>query len=170
MNTNQINAVLIKLENDNRAHALRELSDLQHSVKTQKYSNVPTYAMSRTKFEDKTTNGLTTCVLRWLQLNEHYCSRIQSQGQYNQTLGRFIKSTVRRGIGDIMAVIAGRTIMIEIKTGRDKLSLDQIKTRQEVENSGGVYLEVRDFATFLKWYRNHTELTGSSPNKTNENG
>ena len=138
----------------------KELTDLALRELRRKYPNVPEYALPKKKVSDTTANGLTKSILTWLTLNGHYCSRIQSQGQFNPTLKRWTKSTVRRGIGDVMAIINGRTIMIEVKAGRDKLSKYQERTRKEVERSGGVYIMVRTFDEFMNWYKNKTS---SSP-------
>jgi hypothetical protein len=132
--------------------ALLQLSEMDFEAKARKYPSVPSHCLPRTKFTDKTANGLTKAVLQFLALKGHYASRIQSQGQYNEKLGRWTSSTVRRGIGDIMAVINGRSIMIEIKVGRDIQSEHQKKTQGEVEASGGVYLIVRSFSEFMDWY------------------
>ena len=121
-------------------------------AKTKKYPSVPAHCIPQTKFTDKTANGLTKAVIHFLSLKGHYASRTQSQGQYNERLGRWTHSTVRRGIGDIMTVIKGRTVMIEIKVGRDVQSEHQKQTQKEVEASGGVYLIVRSFEGFMEWY------------------
>jgi hypothetical protein len=132
--------------------ALAVLQEFDYSAKLALYKNVPSHAVSRTKFSDKTSNGLTQCIVKWLTLKGHYCSRIQSQGQYNPTLGRWTKSNVRRGIGDITAIINGRSVMIEVKVGKDKQSEAQVKTQNEVELSGGLYFIAKDFETFYNWY------------------
>jgi hypothetical protein len=137
--------------------AIQILKERAMKSKRENYPNVPPHDLPDTKFNDTTSNGLTSCVISWLTLNKHYCSRIQSQGQWNQKLGMFTKSTVRKGIADIMAVIEGRTVMIEIKIGRDKLSEAQIKTKHDVEKSGGHYMVVKDFDSFLQQYKQLTD-------------
>lgn len=133
--------------------ALQELTARAQTHKKEKYPNVPAHALAGSRFDDLTANGLTHCIITWLNIHGHYCSRIQSQGQWRGSLNRFTKSTVRKGIGDIMAVINGKTVMIEVKIGRDKLSAAQIKTKEDVEKSGGVYLIAKDFASFLNEYK-----------------
>lgn len=152
LSRNQINKAITAVE-CNRTSAVKQLQELDYQTKKAKYSNVPDYAISAGKFEDSSTNGLTECVIRWLQLNGHYCTRIQSQGQWNTKLGRFTKSTVKRGIGDIMAIVKSQTLMIEIKTGSDRQSHFQKETENEVLESGGIYLIVRNFAAFLNFYK-----------------
>ena len=129
-----------------------ELIDLDLSAKRVKYKNVPEYALPKLKLKTS-TNGLTQSIIKWLELNGHYCSRIQSQGQYNPTLGRWTKSTTKRGIGDVIAIINGQTVMIEIKTGTDRQSELQKQTQKEVEASGGVYFIAHSFDVFLNFYK-----------------
>lgn len=148
---------------------LQILSELDLKAKQEKYQSVPAYALGLTKFNDSTTNGLTMCVLKWLTLKGHYCSRIQSQGQYNPTLKMWTKSNVKRGIGDILTIINGKTIMIEIKVKKDRQSQYQKDTQIEVQQSGGTYLIVRDFESFYTWYQDFTSRLMSDP-ETVENG
>jgi hypothetical protein len=133
---------------------LQILSKLDHADRRKKYPNIPDHALPSNKFSDGTANGLTAAVIRYLTLEGHYCSRIQSQGQYRASVGRWTKSTVKRGIGDLIAIINGKTIMIEIKVKRDQQSTYQKQTQIEVEQSGGTYLIVRDFDSFYNWYTN----------------
>jgi hypothetical protein len=133
--------------------ALQELTEKVMEVKRAKYSSVPSHAIARTNFEDKSTNGLTHCVLTWLTIHSHYVSRIQSQGQYRESIGRFTRSTTRRGIGDLFAVVNGKTLMIEIKAGKDRLSKFQIQTQKDIEASGAHYWVIRSFEEFLKQYK-----------------
>jgi hypothetical protein len=144
--------------------ALKALSDLDLQAKKDRYKAVPPHALPKAKFTDKNANGLTKAILSWLTLNGHYASRIQSQGQYNHKLKRWTKSTVKRGIGDVMAVIAGRSIMIEVKTGKDRQSVWQKKTQEEVNRSGGLYFIAKDFDSFMVFYKGLEQ--GSSPTKT----
>jgi hypothetical protein len=137
--------------------AIQQLIEMEQQAQRKKYPSVPEHARCKTKHTEATANGLTKAIITWLTLNGHYSSRIQSQGQWNQKLARFTKSTVRKGIGDVMAVIEGRTIMIEVKIGKDKLSEAQIKTKGDVEKSGGYYMVVKDFDQFMTEYKQLTD-------------
>jgi hypothetical protein len=135
---------------------MNELIELDIKVKREKYKNVPEFALPKMKLKTSTANGLTQSIIKWLELNGHYCSRIQSQGQYNPTLGQWTKSTVKRGIGDLMTVINGKSVMIEIKIGKDRQSEWQRSTQKEVEASGGLYFIAKDFDSFLTFYKSIT--------------
>ena len=133
--------------------ALQRLAALDLEAKQQKYPGVPPAYIPKTKFEDKTANGLTKCVTRWIELHGGYAPRIQSQGQYNERLGRWTKGTTRKGTADVHAVYHGQHLSIEIKVGRDKQSTAQQKTAQLVEQAGGCYYIARTFEGFLHWFR-----------------
>lgn len=98
------------------------------------------------------TNALTNSIIQFLQLKGHFVSRIQSQGQYHPKRGMWIKSKVRRGIGDIIACIDGQFWMIEIKTGKDRQSVYQKEVEKDVKKAGGKYIIVRAFGEFLGLY------------------
>lgn len=151
-------------------NALKILQQKDYNAKRDLYQNVPQYAVPNSKFDDSTANGLTRCILTWLNLHGHYCTRIQSQGQYNQKLGRWTKSTVKRGIGDVMAIINGITVMIEIKVGKDRQSKYQKDTQIEVEHSGGTYLIARDFDSFYRWYGDFANRLMSAAKTTEKAG
>jgi hypothetical protein len=97
----------------------------------------------------ETANGITKAILGYLALNRVYCSRIQSQGQFNPKLKRWTKGTTRKGIGDIIAIVNGYAWMIEVKAGKDKQSPEQIQTQKDVNASGGWYSIVRSFNEFV---------------------
>jgi hypothetical protein len=104
---------------------------------------------SKSKPSTTNTNRLTAQVIKYLEWKGHFCSRIQSQGQYHPGRGRWIKSKVKRGIGDIIACIEGKFVMIEIKYGKDKQSEYQKAIEKEVEKSGGDYLIVKTINDLL---------------------
>jgi hypothetical protein len=99
------------------------------------------------------TNSLTAAVIKYLEIEGHYASRVQSQGQYSAKRGRWIKSTVKRGIGDIIACINGQFVMIEIKTGKDRQSEWQNKTERQVIKAGGNYWIIKEIGQFLEQYQ-----------------
>ena len=111
------------------------------------------------------TNSLTNAVINFLLAQGHFASRIQSQGQYHPTRGRWIKSKVRRGIGDIIACIDGQFWMIEIKTGKDRQSDYQKSVEADVRKAGGKYIIVRAFGEFLGLY-----MSGGVNSDTSESG
>lgn len=116
---------------------------------------------------DSKTNGLTQCVIKWIQLNGYQAERISNTGRMIDTsrkitnvvgqvgiIGgkKWIKGTGTNGTADISATIQGRSVKIEIKFGADRLSQDQIEYGNTVTRAGGIYLVVRDFDQFVVWW------------------
>ena len=149
--------------------ALKTLKDLDYQDKLSKYPTVPPRAIAAGNFTDKTANGLTNCIVRWLELHAHYATRVTSMGRrlkdtaivnvLGQTKvipGKWIPGTTKRGTADIHAVVNGRHCSIEIKIGMDRMSVAQHKTKNEVERAGGCYFVATSFAGFVDFYKTLT--------------
>ena len=149
--------------------ALQRLQELDHQRKLEAYPNTPRYAIAITRFNDKTSNGLTQCILRWLELHGHYCTRINTMGRQlptttivdvigraHVTQGKWIPGTTKRGTADVHSCINGRHVSIEVKVRKDRMSNEQHKTKEAIERCGGVYFIAKDFDSFLTWYNGIT--------------
>jgi len=154
---------------------LKTLQELDFEHKREQYPNTPLHAIARTRFSDRTANGLTHCIIRWLELHGYWATRITTTGRQlkgptitdvlgrtHQLAGKWIPGTTRKGTADIHAVIDGQHASIEVKIGSDKMSEAQHKTKEAIERSGGIYFVATDFESFHHWYRgfdSHKELT-----------
>lgn len=148
---------------------LEQLKQLKLEQLKRDYPNVPEHAIPQPKYSDKSANGLTKCVIEWLQLNGWQSERINTMGrpidnrkQVTDVIGRtktvgsltWGKSTATKGSADISATIMGRSVKLEVKYGKDRQSAEQKRYQEMIERSGGVYLIVRDFDSFHEWYNN----------------
>jgi len=146
---------------------LDRLKHLKQESMLESYPNVPKYALSAPKYEDKTANGLTKCIIEFLQLSNHQAERINTMGrpidnrkQVTDVIGRtktigsmtWGKSTATKGSADISATIQGRSVKIEVKIGKDRQSLDQKIYQENIEKSGGKYWIAKNFDDFIKKY------------------
>jgi len=119
-----------------------------------------------TKFTDKTANGLTKCVIAWINLHGGQAERINTTGRMidktkvvSDALGQkrmigsveWQKGTGTKGSADISATIQSRSVKIEVKM-KDKQSIDQIKYQNAIENAGGQYWLVHNFDEFIFHY------------------
>lgn len=134
--------------------ALELLKKMDMDAKLEK-STLPLHAIPKSKFSPTSSNGLTKCIIAMIELSGGYAVRIQVQGQYNESLGMFTKSHTRKGTADIHAVFKGRHISIEVKYGKDKMSKEQIATKDMVEAAGGIYMIARSFET---WHEEFIQL------------
>ncbi len=162
---NKINEALVILERG-RYSALQELRELDRMAKEKKYNGVPIQYIPITKFEDKTANGLTNCIIKWLNLNSHYATRITTTGRklkdvvhtniigQNKVIpGKWIPGTTRTGTADIHAIIHGKHCSIEVKIGADRMSPAQKQTRDDIERAGGFYAIATSFEDFMRTYK-----------------
>jgi hypothetical protein len=146
---------------------LDRLKHLKQQSMLESYPNVPKYAISAPKYEDKTANGLTKCIIEFLQLSNHQAERINTMGrpidnrkQVTDVIGRtktigsmtWGKSTATKGSADISATIQGRSVKIEVKIGADRQSQDQKIYQDNIEKSGGKYWIAKNFDDFIKKY------------------
>ena len=72
------------------------------------------------------------------------CWRNQTQGIRDKTTGVYYSNPyVMKGCSDIIAVINGQFIGVEVKTATGKQSADQILFQRRLENAGGKYIVAR---------------------------
>ena len=142
--------------------SLKQLSDLQHAYACSRTKLPPDYVV-RTKYNDSTANGLTKCVIDYINLSGGQAERISNTGRYIDESkivtdvlgnrkkigsGKYIKGTGTNGTADISATYKGKSIKIEIKM-KDKQSEAQKEYQQSIERAGGVYFICHNFEEFL---------------------
>lgn len=144
---------------------LRDLTEELHKAKQKAYPNMPAHALVKDKLTDKTANGLTQCILKFFELKGIKAWRQQSGGRYlreksetNVMGGRVITQKGKfipqgksggKGAGDISVVLPGGKFgSLEIKVGKDRQSEVQKEFQLELEESGAIYLIIRDWDGF----------------------
>jgi hypothetical protein len=142
--------------------SLKQLSDLQHAYACSR-TKIPTDYVVRTKYIDTTANGLTKCVIDYINLIGGQAERISNTGRYIDDskivtdvlgnrkkigTGKYIKGTGTNGTADISATFKGKSIKIEIKM-KDKQSEAQKEYQQAIERAGGIYFICHTFDEFL---------------------
>lgn len=145
---------------------VKQLQELDRRQRIARHPNCPPNYIKRIPMRDDTANGLTQCIVSFLNLSGHQAERISTTGRVvmrrGQTLrgGRlvedykptYIPTSGRRGSADISATIDGRSVKIEVKIGRDRQSDAQKEYQRTVEQAGGLYFIARDFPSFIQWY------------------
>lgn len=145
--------------------ALSILRELHARYKREKYPTLP--YLSAYKFSDTTANGLTDCIIKFLQLSGHQAERISVTGRmidqrvtftdvlgHTRQMGRvkYIRSAMQPGTADISATIRGRSVKVEVKVGRDRQRHEQVRYQQQIEAAGGMYVIASTFQGFYDWY------------------
>lgn len=92
-------------------------------------------------------NKLTTAVIK--KLNEHnvFCWRQNNMPVYDPNInggyGGYRSHGGLKGVPDIIAIIDGQFVGIEIKAGKDRLSADQMLFKKRCIRNGGKYVVVK---------------------------
>lgn len=102
-----------------------------------------------------TSNGLTMAIINFLLWSGHNADRTGTQGRMiKDKSGNYkrIPSANRKGTSDIAATIKGRAVKLELKIGKDKPSVEQLKEQGRERKAGGVYEFIHSFEEFFDWY------------------
>lgn len=119
-------------------------------------------------YSDKTTNGLTRCIIDFLNFSGHWSVRVNVQGQarvrkipkFNILSGQieqhekvqWTKGMTAKGTPDIDSIIFGKPAKIEVKAGKDKIRDEQVEQGQRIQDAGGLYYVASTMPLFLEWY------------------
>jgi hypothetical protein len=151
---------------------LEILKQLKLNHIRKEYPSLPEHAIKQPKYSDNSANGLTACIIDFLQLSGHQAERINTMGrpidkrkQVTDVIGRtktigsmtWGKSTATKGSADISATIFGRSVKIEVKYGQDKQSEYQKQYQKAIESSGGIYWIAKTFDQFYEMYLQYFE-------------
>ena len=133
-----------------------------------KYPSMDVRFIPMTDWKDTSANGLTKCIIFWINAMGGQAERISSQGQYRegkkidvgtgeiaytkQLPGKWTPGQGTKGTADISATIRGRSVKIEVKYGRDVQSDAQKQYQEMIEKAGGVYIIAKTFDDFVIWY------------------
>jgi hypothetical protein len=145
-------------------NALTKLNEMERLAYSATIKHRPEcFEMLATKHTDKTANGLTKAVIRWIELHGGQAERINTQGTYIKgkiitkgfygqvrTEGKYIPTTGTKGSADISAVINGKSWKIEVKIGADKQSENQRRYQESIERAGGKYIIIRNLDEFVE--------------------
>jgi hypothetical protein len=112
------------------------------------------YKMKTKAYTDKSANGLTKCIVDFINYSGGSATRINTTGQRRKINGTYhwTFGTTRKGTADIHAIYQGRHISIEVKIDKDRLSKYQLSEAERIRRAGGYYVVATDMQTFLEWF------------------
>ena len=121
------------------------------------------YKMKTNPYTDKTANLLTRAIIDWLNYSGHYANRINVMGTVRKETVQMIQgntmekthytpSTTNKGTADITAIVNGQHWSIEVKIGKDRMSINQLKEMERVTKAGGKYIVATNMPSFLETY------------------
>jgi hypothetical protein len=156
-----------------KSHAVKLLEQLANDAARMKYPDTPPQWLAPRKYRDYSANGLTRCIIHFLNFKGHQAERINNTGRpidqrktFTDVIGRYrtigstkwIPGTGTRGTADISATIAGKSVKIEVKIGSDRQSQAQKEYQRMIEAAGGMYVIARSFDEFFQWYNETFEV------------
>jgi hypothetical protein len=148
--------------------ALDILKNLKIEEHKKKFPLIPEYAIPKPKYSDTTANGLTKCIIDFVNMKGYLAERTNTMGRvidgrktYTDAIGqtktigsmKYIPSTGMVGSSDIKVYINGKIIAVEVKM-KDKQSEAQKQYQSRIEQAGGQYWIVRSFEEFYNNYIN----------------
>ncbi len=134
--------------------AIKELQQLHLIDQQKKNPNFPSSYLVKLKPDTKTANGLTSAIVKYIDLKGGFASRINSGGVYDQKLGMHRHGTTKKGFSDVQGCYNGIALYVEVKIGRDRQSDYQKEFQKKITASGGLYFIAKDFESFHFWFNN----------------
>lgn len=130
---------------------IKQLNEFAIQLNAKKYELVPPHAVPRPKvLSDKDANSLTASVLfDFIHIRGGYAFRVNNMGVYDAKRGVYRKGGTVKGIPDVIGLIDGRFIGIEIKFGSDRMSADQMEMKREIESNGGIYIVAKRYEQYV---------------------
>lgn len=145
--------------------ALKCLSEMEAIQRRMASPSIPAAYIVGSKFTDRTANGLENAICKFINLSGYQAERIKNVGRQlppktiHTSLGKvttgkaiFIPGTGTNGTPDVRATIQGKSVGLEIKIGRDKMSDAQHEYANKMRSAGGIYYIATNFTDFVKWY------------------
>jgi len=95
------------------------------------------------------TNILTQRILSFLLAQRCHAWRQNTTGLYDP-VRRSYRLSAKKGVPDILACCKGQFLAVEIKTGSDRLSLEQEGFIRSTKITGGIALVVSSYNDFIQ--------------------
>ena len=83
-------------------------------------------------------------------VREGVAYRINNGAVYDVKKRVYRAGVQRKGVPDIIGIIDGRFIGIEVKIGADRQSADQKEIEKEIGEAGGVYFIAKSYDDYLE--------------------
>jgi hypothetical protein len=150
-----------------KSHAVKQLETIANDEARRNNPTIPLEWLAPRKYRDDSANSLTKCIIDFILFNKGQAERIANMGRRlstkqtyvdvvgnTRTIGstKWIPGSGTNGTADISATVAGKSVKIEVKIGRDRQSEAQRKYQKAIELAGGIYIIATSFAQFYEWY------------------
>lgn len=135
-----------------KSQAIKDLENLTHEWRQKQGINIP-----KKYYSDENAKELEKCIINYTIMRGGHAEKIQSMGRQIMKNGKavFVPNSNTTGQADLSLIVNGKAIKVEVKckwTGDNKQSDVQKKYQKKVEAANGIYLIIRTFADFRKWF------------------
>ena len=127
-----------------RAAKLRQNEEREHPL--------PMHALAPPKFKTSDANGLSAAIVAFLDAIGGWASRVNTMGVYDAKRKAYRKTTMKLGFPDVQATYRGRSIYVEVKIGKDRLSPNQKKFIKGASEAGALVIVARTFEDFFNGF------------------
>lgn len=93
-------------------------------------------------------NDLTAEVVQHIRKLGGWATRVNVSGFYDPEKGFWRRGVTDPGTPDVLAVLNGQFIGIDVKTGTDRLRLEQKQTSRLIQNAKGIFIVARTLEQF----------------------
>lgn len=122
-----------------------------YNIWKRQQTTMPDHTVPKDNFNDRTANELTKMIIAFTTMLGGALSRINVTGIRRKIKGKMMwtKSGSTKGKADLAGPFAGKSLDVEVKIGKDKLSQKQIDQMNKVRSAGGIYIIAKDFDQWL---------------------
>lgn len=114
-----------------------------------KFPQIEPRFIPKRSFTDKTANGLTTLIEKYINFHGGNARRVNTMGIYNPKTKTWRRSGSTPGAADVAATWHGKSVQFEVKVGKDKPRVEQLRQQERERAAGGIYEFVHSFDEFL---------------------
>ena len=100
----------------------------------------------------ESANSITRRIVEEIRANGGFATRLNSTGTYRADLNKFVPSQQVSGMPDVLAVVNGQSVFVEVKAGKDRLSDAQKQTHTALANAGAAIYVAYNFEGFNAWF------------------
>lgn len=113
---------------------------------------------------DLAANDLTREVIQHIRKLGGWATRVNVSGFYDPDKGFWRKGVTDPGTPDVMAVVNGLFIGVEVKVGADRLRPQQTTAKEAIQRAEGIFLVAKDIEGFRNDLRTTLKnLGGDNP-------
>lgn len=147
-----------------QTNEIARLRQMDEAAKREKHPAVPPHALPKSRHTGSgNANRITDAVMDYIGYMGGHASRINTQGQWDEKLGKWRKSGSTGGVSDVLACFRGRSVAVEVKAGKDALREGQVVWRDRHIAAGGLYFVARDFTSFFNWFNQTFDINPAKP-------